>query len=118
MKIDPENKASEDTGKKVYCTPKFIGFCENINSIQIFADTSKSYSVQECYELCLTTTLGECAEFIRTKQGYCYLIKPGCVQNSGTDVFNGQIYSMNGCSSEKDGTLACFQIKKNSAFLV
>ena len=103
----PEEKESEeDTGKKIYCTPKFIGFCENINSIQIFADTSKSYSVQECYELCLTTTLGECAEFIRTKQGYCYLIKPGCVQNSGTDVFNGQIYSINGCSSEKDGTLA------------
>ena len=102
--------ASGDTGKKVYCTPKFVGACENMNSIQIWSDTTRSYSVQECYELCLgrsmKTTMDECDEFIVTKEGYCYLIKPGCVQISGTDVFNGQIYSMDGCSSEKDGTLA------------
>ena len=101
--------ASGSTGEKVYCTPKFTGTCENINSIQIFADTTQRYSVQECYNLCLgrsmETTMDECNEFILTESGYCYLIKPGCVRISGTDVFNGQIYSTDACSNEIDGIL-------------
>ena len=78
---------------RIFCSPTYIGGCENWSNNRLEEHKDRQYTVEECYSLC--SEHASCSGFfLHTPSKGCALYKNGCIKSDQPDY---TYYSLDDC---------------------
>ena len=78
---------------RIFCSPTYIGGCENWSNNRLEEHKDRQYTVEECYSLC--SEHASCSGFfLHTPTKGCALYKNGCIKSDQPDY---TYYSLDDC---------------------